>query len=54
MSPRLLAIALGLFFLLPEVVWFATQRWWDRSKSEKDQESALVNEMESEGDPFFG
>jgi hypothetical protein len=42
MSPRLLAIAIGLFFLLPGVVWFATQKWWDRSKSEKDRESALV------------
>jgi len=51
MSPRFLAIALGLFFLLPGVVWFATQKWWDRGKSEKDQESVLVNEMESKGSP---
>ena len=29
-SPRLVTIGIGLFFVLPGVAWFATQRWWDR------------------------
>lgn len=33
-SPRLVTIGLGVWFLIPGVVWFATQRWWDRGKSE--------------------
>ncbi len=34
MSPRVVAIALGSFFLLPGVVWFITQKWWDTGKDE--------------------
>ena len=33
-SPRTVAIGLGSFFILPGVVWFVTQRWWDRDKTE--------------------
>ena len=29
-SPRLVTIGIGLFFVVPGVAWFATQRWWDR------------------------
>ena len=29
-SPRLVTIGIGLFFVLPGVIWFLTQRWWDR------------------------
>ena len=29
-SPRLVTIGIGLFFVLPGVAWFLTQRWWDR------------------------
>src|SRR5215217_9109749 len=31
-SPRIVTIGIGLFFLLPGLVWFLTQRWWDREK----------------------
>jgi len=31
-SPRLVTIGIGLFFVLPGVAWFVTQRWWDREK----------------------
>ena len=31
-SPRLVMIGIGLFFVLPGVAWFVTQRWWDREK----------------------
>ncbi len=29
-SPRLVTIGIGLFFCLPGVAWFISQRWWDR------------------------
>ncbi len=32
-SARAVAIGTGAFFLLPGVVWFITQRWWDNDKA---------------------
>jgi len=29
-SPRIVTVGIGLFFVLPGVTWFITQRWWDR------------------------
>jgi MFS family permease len=29
-SPRVVAAAIGLFFLLPGALWLLTRRWWDR------------------------
>jgi MFS family permease len=31
-SPRLVTVGIGIFFLIPGVAWFLTQRWWDREK----------------------
>ena len=31
-SPRIVTVGIGIFFLLPGVVWFITQRWWDREE----------------------
>jgi predicted MFS family arabinose efflux permease len=31
-SPRIVTIGIGLFFLMPGLAWFLTQRWWDREK----------------------
>lgn len=28
-SPRVVTAGVGAFFLLPALLWFATQRWWD-------------------------
>ena len=28
--PRLVTIGIGIFFLLPGLAWFLSQRWWDR------------------------
>lgn len=30
LSPRVVTVGVGIFFLLPGLTWFATQRWWDR------------------------
>jgi predicted MFS family arabinose efflux permease len=29
-SPRIVTVGIGIFFLIPGVTWFLTQRWWDR------------------------
>jgi predicted MFS family arabinose efflux permease len=34
LSPRVVSIGIGAFFLLPGLVWFATQRWWDQDNRE--------------------
>jgi predicted MFS family arabinose efflux permease len=42
-SPRAVAIGIGALFLIPGVLWFATQRWWDKDQAElnrQDVESA--------------
>lgn len=40
LSPRLVTIAIGVFFLLPGVAWFLTQRWWDT-----EHEEAVDNDL---------
>ncbi len=30
-SPRVATVAIGLFFVLPGVLWVLTRRWWDRA-----------------------
>ena len=34
LSPRVVTIAIGVFFLLPGLAWFLTQRWWDQGTRE--------------------
>jgi MFS family permease len=31
-SPRAVTIGIGVLFLLPGLLWFATARWWDRER----------------------
>ena len=31
-SPRLVTIGIGAFFLVPGIVWFLTERWWDKEE----------------------
>lgn len=33
--PRVVTIGIGIFFLLPGVLWFATRRWWDQGMSKE-------------------
>jgi hypothetical protein len=40
-SPRIVTIGIGVFFVLPGVVWFLTQRWWDREPIEPVRETKL-------------
>ncbi len=29
-SPRIVTVGIGLLFMVPGIMWFVTQRWWDR------------------------
>jgi len=31
-SPRIVTVGIGIFFLMPGIAWFVTQRWWDRTE----------------------
>src|SRR5215210_9329562 len=31
-SPRIVTVGIGAFFMLPGIVWFITQRWWDHEE----------------------
>jgi hypothetical protein len=42
-SPRVVTIGIGIFFLMPGLAWFLTQRWWDR-----DVKKLLLCELKSE------
>ena len=42
-SPRVVTIGIGIFFLVPGLAWFLTQRWWDR-----DVRKLLLCELKSE------
>jgi len=33
--PRFVTVGIGIFFLLPGIAWFLTQRWWDQSAPEE-------------------
>jgi predicted MFS family arabinose efflux permease len=34
-SPRIVTMGIGVFFLLPGIAWFATRRWWDRDGKDR-------------------
>jgi MFS family permease len=34
-SPRIVTMGIGVFFLLPGIAWFATRRWWDREGKDR-------------------
>ena len=36
-SPRWVTAGVGIVFLMPGIVWFLTQRWWDREEKYADQ-----------------
>ena len=47
LSERLVTVGIGAFFLIPGILWFVTQRWWDRG-AERREEPALPVEQEIE------
>jgi MFS family permease len=47
-SPRVVTIGMGIFFVLPGVAWFLTQRWWDRgpvaSRDTKPRDLSVIHQ----------
>ena len=48
-SPRLVTIGIGTFFLIPGIAWFVSRRWWDREeamrvKSDDRRELSVVHQ----------
>jgi MFS family permease len=53
LSPRVVAIAIGAFFVIPGIAWFATQRWWDKDKDQPDKAVGHIDqEIETESAPL--
>lgn len=48
LSPRLVAVGIGIFFLVPGIVWFATRRWWNKGELGQTPEAIAV-ELGAEG-----
>jgi MFS family permease len=48
-SPRLMAISLGIFFLIPGIAWFATKRWWDKDEADGTPDVFRMKKLEAEG-----
>jgi hypothetical protein len=40
-SPRVVTASVGGFFLLPGLVWFVTQKWWDVSEARSSARATL-------------
>src|SRR3989442_5204435 len=47
LSPRIVTAGVGTFFLLPGLIWFATEKWWDRKGPmvEPRQESIILDDV---------
>ena len=46
-SPRIVTVGIGIFFLMPGFTWFLTQRWWDREERSariRVDEQQVINE----------
>jgi hypothetical protein len=40
--PRIVTIGIGVLFLLPGLLWFATARWWNRDDTHAPQTSTTA------------
>lgn len=43
LSPRLVTVGIGILFLIPGLIWFVTQRWWDRGERDQTPDLRLVD-----------
>ena len=43
LSPRSVTVGIGILFLLPGLVWFATERWWDRGERDQTLEPQIAD-----------
>jgi MFS family permease len=42
-SPRTVTVMIGIFFLIPGLLWFATRRWWNNGRGEQAEETVEMN-----------
>ncbi len=47
-SPRIVTVGIGILFIIPGLVWFATQRWWDSPQHEKHEATEGKTDLETE------
>ena len=47
-SPRVVTVGIGILFLAPGLIWFLTQRWWDREERASVRAINQVCELKSE------
>ena len=48
-SPRVVTVGIGTFFMIPGILWFVTQRWWDHGAEEGiERERPLEQKLEAE------
>ncbi|HKP36317.1 MAG TPA: MFS transporter [Pyrinomonadaceae bacterium] len=46
-SPRVVTAGVGVFFLLPGIIWFVTQKWWDK-KERQSPKTPVIKPAELE------
>jgi MFS family permease len=46
-SPRVVTVGVGVFFLLPGIIWFLTENWWDRKETPRKTPVAEKSEPET-------
>ena len=39
-SPRVVTAGVGVFFLLPGLIWFMTEKWWDHKAGAAESHSS--------------
>lgn len=54
LSPRVVTVGIGILFLIPGLVWFATQRWWDRGTHDQTTDPTIVEEVQPESEKAPG
>jgi MFS family permease len=47
-SPRVVTAGVGTFFLLPGLIWFATEKWWDRKMVEPESILDKIDETSTD------
>ena len=45
LSPRSVTIGIGILFLVPGVIWFVTQRWWDQGERDQTPDLRIVEDL---------
>jgi MFS family permease len=55
-SPRIVTAGVGIFFLLPGLIWFVTRKWWDRAAVESVQipSSSKLEDIRATDTPGVG